>query len=145
MRVGASRLTCPLEFNPSTTDVAAGMACSTCNAQHFYNSAASSVNHLSGKSPYFAYLWKSAFCETLLCCRLTQSSLIPASIALSNPNIMRESMASRGCVIFVGNLPGDVREREVEDLFVKVRHALLRNVIKDGCSARYGFYIHLFC
>ena len=33
---------------------------------------------------------------------------------------MRESMASRGCVIFVGNLPGDVREREVEDLFIKV-------------------------
>ena len=29
-------------------------------------------------------------------------------------------MASRGCVIFVGNLPGDVREREVEDLFIKV-------------------------
>ena len=37
---------------------------------------------------------------------------------------MRESMASRGCVIFVGNLPGDVREREVEDLFIKVRYAL---------------------
>ena len=33
---------------------------------------------------------------------------------------MRESQASRGCVIFVGNLPGDVREREVEDLFIKV-------------------------
>lgn len=29
-------------------------------------------------------------------------------------------MASRGCVIFVGNLPGDVREREIEDLFYKV-------------------------
>ena len=29
-------------------------------------------------------------------------------------------MASRGCVCFVGNLPGDVREREVEDLFYKV-------------------------
>lgn len=33
-------------------------------------------------------------------------------------------MASRGCVIFVGNLPGDVREREVEDLFMKVQYAL---------------------
>lgn len=30
-------------------------------------------------------------------------------------------MASRGCVCFVGNLPGDVREREIEDLFYKVR------------------------
>lgn len=39
-------------------------------------------------------------------------------------------MASRGCVIFVGNLPGDVREREVEDLFVKVRHALQRKRCK---------------
>ncbi len=29
-------------------------------------------------------------------------------------------MASRGCVCFVGNLPGDVREREIEDLFYKV-------------------------
>lgn len=29
-------------------------------------------------------------------------------------------MGSRGCVIFVGNLPGDVREREIEDLFYKV-------------------------
>ncbi len=29
-------------------------------------------------------------------------------------------MAHRGCVIFVGNLPGDVREREIEDLFYKV-------------------------
>ena len=35
-------------------------------------------------------------------------------------------MATRGCVIFVGNLPGDVREREVEDLFVKVCDALYR-------------------
>ena len=34
-------------------------------------------------------------------------------------------MASRGCVIFVGNLPGDVREREVEDLFAKVPVALV--------------------
>ena len=40
---------------------------------------------------------------------------------------MRESMASRGCVIFVGNLPGDVREREVEDLFLKV-NVVLRSV-----------------
>ena len=31
-------------------------------------------------------------------------------------------MASRGCVCFVGNLPGDVREREIEDLFYKVRN-----------------------
>ena len=36
-------------------------------------------------------------------------------------------MASRGCVIFVGNLPGDVREREVEDLFLKV-NVVLRSV-----------------
>lgn len=41
-------------------------------------------------------------------------------------------MASRGCVIFVGNLPGDVREREVEDLFVKVRHTLQRKDPKGG-------------
>jgi len=37
-------------------------------------------------------------------------------------------MASRGCVIFVGNLPGDVREREVEDLFIKV------DVLPDHCK-----------
>ena len=30
-------------------------------------------------------------------------------------------MGARGAVVFVGNLPGDVREREVEDLFYKVR------------------------
>ena len=30
-------------------------------------------------------------------------------------------MAHRGCVIFVGSLPLDVREREIEDLFHKVR------------------------
>ena len=41
---------------------------------------------------------------------------------------MRESNASRGCVIFVGNLPGDVREREVEDLFIKV------DVLLDHCK-----------
>ena len=29
-------------------------------------------------------------------------------------------MSRYGCTIFVGNLPGDVREREVEDLFYKV-------------------------
>lgn len=38
-------------------------------------------------------------------------------------------MASRGCVIFVGNLPGDVREREIEDLFYKVtKSSSLENV-----------------
>lgn len=26
-----------------------------------------------------------------------------------------------GAAIFVGNLPNDIREREVEDLFIKVR------------------------
>jgi len=25
-----------------------------------------------------------------------------------------------GCTIYVGNLPGDIREREVDDLFYKV-------------------------
>ncbi len=47
---------------------------------------------------------------------------------------MRESLASRGCVIFVGNLPGDVREREVEDLFIKV------DVWLDHC--RVAFLLH---
>ena len=31
-----------------------------------------------------------------------------------------DDMSRFGCTIFVGNLPGDVREREVEDLFYKV-------------------------
>ena len=44
-------------------------------------------------------------------------------------------MGGRGCVIFVGNLPGDVREREIEDLFYKV--ALLAHpwVLGRYCSA----------
>ena len=78
---------------------------------------------------YFA-LHTSPF--TLVLSAYIVYSFIPASNALSNPNTMRESMASRGCVIFVGNLPGDVREREVEDLFVKVRHTLQRNELKGG-------------
>lgn len=35
-------------------------------------------------------------------------------------------MASRLCTIFIGNLPGDVREREVEDLFYKASARLLQ-------------------
>lgn len=30
-------------------------------------------------------------------------------------------MSSRACTCFVGNLPGDIREREVEDIFYKAR------------------------
>ena len=41
-------------------------------------------------------------------------------------------MASRGCVCFVGNLPGDVREREIEDLFYKVRTYYGRCVLCEG-------------
>jgi hypothetical protein len=45
-------------------------------------------------------------------------------------------MASRGCVCFVGNLPGDVREREIEDLFYKVsRHADFNRILKCVCTA----------
>ena len=55
-------------------------------------------------------LCKSGSHQRLFCCNDT----------FSCHHTMRESNASRGCVIFVGNLPGDVREREVEDLFIKV-------------------------
>ena len=38
--------------------------------------------------------------------------------------------------IYVGNLPGDIREREVEDLFYKVGNLFL--VIKEGiCDKLY--------
>ena len=40
-------------------------------------------------------------------------------------------MASRGCVCFVGNLPGDVREREIEDLFYKVNWPILSTLLSS--------------
>ena len=41
---------------------------------------------------------------------------------------MSERARAAGRVCFVGNLPGDVREREVEDLFSKVWALLLLSV-----------------
>ncbi|KFM23328.1 Pre-mRNA-splicing factor SF2 [Auxenochlorella protothecoides] len=32
---------------------------------------------------------------------------------------MSRSAADRGCLVYVGNLPDDIREREIEDLFAK--------------------------
>jgi RNA recognition motif-containing protein len=35
--------------------------------------------------------------------------------------LLAETMSRRnGCTIYVGNLPEDIREREIEDLFYKV-------------------------
>lgn len=34
---------------------------------------------------------------------------------------MSRGAAERGCLVYCGNLPEDIREREVEDLFAKVR------------------------
>jgi hypothetical protein len=34
---------------------------------------------------------------------------------------MSRAAADRGCLVYVGNLPDDVRERELDDLFSKVR------------------------
>lgn len=42
-----------------------------------------------------------------------------------------EIMAHRGTVIFVGSLPLDIREREIEDLFYKVT-ALFNFVVWFG-------------
>jgi len=35
------------------------------------------------------------------------------------------------CTIYVGNLPGDIREREVEDLFYKVGVIFLHTPLSD--------------
>ena len=55
-------------------------------------------------------------------------------------------MASRGCVIFVGNLPGDVREREVEDLFAKVAVALVPHFLgfeaSNYAACQWHFHQH---
>ena len=37
----------------------------------------------------------------------------------------RAGSGAGGAAIFVGNLPNDIREREVEDLFIKVRGHLV--------------------
>lgn len=41
------------------------------------------------------------------------------------------SRFSASRTIYVGNLPGDVRERDVEDIFYKVRR--LRRILASAC------------
>ena len=119
--VRASRFAQALDLARLFTNIGAGVHCSSYNV----NDSAAALTLKSTQHGLLLFLWKSLF-GTLL-----RSSLSACTLQLNSrqqsvgqTNIMRESMATRGCVIFVGNLPGDVREREVEDLFVKVRHAL---------------------
>lgn len=48
-------------------------------------------------------------------------------------------MSRSSKVLYVGNLPGDVREREVEDIFYKVTHILFLCVTSGVLCVGFGY------
>ena len=54
-------------------------------------------------------------------------------------------MSSRSSrTVYVGNLPGDIREKEVEDLFYKVTRCLLIHALYVSCLLIYPVGMSLF-
>lgn len=57
----------------------------------------------------------------------------------------KKKMSSRASrTIYAGNLPGDIRMREIEDLFIKVSHSLF-HFWSFSVALLWGEHILLFC
>lgn len=84
------------------------------------------INQVSLHLGFFSYLLRFIVIHRVFLCvrSLIRFDLLMFRIPILN--FVKEKMSSRSSrTIYVGNLPGDIREREVEDLFSKVNYSFL--------------------